>query len=119
MAERAGDPTAAVYARLFALHPETEALFVRDVSGAVRGEMLAKVIELALDLAGSRAYAPNFIRSELVNHDGVGVPREVFPAFFPIAVAVFGELAGDGWTPAMREAWAAFLRDVEEIVTTI
>ena len=77
--------------------------------------MLNKVIELALDLAGPRAYAANFIRSELVNHDGVGVPRAVFPQFFRIAVEVFGELAGDAWTPAMAEAWAGFLAEAEDI----
>jgi hemoglobin-like flavoprotein len=43
-AERAGDITPLVYQRLFAQHPEMEALFVRDTTGAVRGEMLAAAI---------------------------------------------------------------------------
>ena len=33
VAERRGDPTADVYARLFAAHPELEALFVMDRGG--------------------------------------------------------------------------------------
>src|SRR5207253_3077319 len=69
LAERAGDPTAEVYARLFVRYPEMEALFVRDVDGAVKGEMLAKVFECALDLSGPNAYAANFIACEVVNHD--------------------------------------------------
>lgn len=118
LAERAGDPTAAVYARLFAAHPDTEALFVRDVDGAVRGEMLAKVIELAQDLAGPRAYAANFVRCEVVNHEGVGVPREVFPDFFDIAVKAFRELAADSWTAEMHAAWTAVLAELQDIAAT-
>jgi hemoglobin-like flavoprotein len=109
LAERAGDPTTAVYARLFALYPETEALFVRDVDGAVKGEMLAKVFEIALDLAGPNAYAANFIACEIVNHDGVGVPRETFPRFFDVAVDTFAELLGPDWTPAYDAAWRGLI----------
>jgi hemoglobin-like flavoprotein len=119
LAERAGDPTPAVYARLFAAYPETEPLFVRDVDGAVRGEMLTKVIELAQDLAGPRVYAANFIRSELINHEGVGVSRAVFPRFFAIAVAAFRELAGDAWSEPMAQAWSDFLAEVEEITSSV
>jgi hemoglobin-like flavoprotein len=35
-----GDLTDRVYRRLFALHPEMEAQFVRDKDGSVRGELL-------------------------------------------------------------------------------
>jgi hemoglobin-like flavoprotein len=115
LAERAGDPTAAVYARLFALYPETEALFVRDLDGAVKGEMLAKVFEIALDLAGPNAYAANFIACEIVNHDGVGVPRETFPRFFDVAVDVFAELMGSDWTPAYDAAWRALIARIAAI----
>jgi hemoglobin-like flavoprotein len=115
LAERAGDPTPEVYARLFARYPETEALFVRDVDGAVKGEMLAKVFEIALDLSGANAYAANFIACEVVNHDGVGVPRETFPRFFDVAVETFAELLGPDWTPAYAAAWAGLVARVEAI----
>jgi len=109
LAARAGDPTAAVYERLFARYPETEALFVRDRNGAVKGEMLAKVFECALDLAGPNAYAANFIRCEVVNHEGVGVPRELFPRFFEVAVEAFQALMGEAWTPEIDRTWRGLI----------
>lgn len=118
LAERAGDPTKAVYARLFALCPETEALFVRDADGAVKGEMLAKMIECALDLAGPNAYAANFIACEIVNHDGVGVSREVFPRFFEVAAETFAELMGPDWTPAYAAAWRDLIGRIAAITAS-
>ncbi|HEY0438024.1 MAG TPA: hypothetical protein VGC92_15395, partial [Phenylobacterium sp.] len=64
LAERVGDPTAQVYARLFAEFPQTEALFVRDSNGAVRGEMLAVAFQCLLDMGGAGAYAANLIAAE-------------------------------------------------------
>ena len=48
---RVGDPAPLVYARLFARHPETEALFLMDKGGLVRGQMLATAFEALLDRA--------------------------------------------------------------------
>jgi hemoglobin-like flavoprotein len=115
LADRAGDPTPAVYARLFERYPETQALFIRDANGAVKGEMLAKMFECALDLAGANAYAANFIACEIVNHEGVGVPRAVFPRFFDVAVETFAELLGPDWTPAYDAAWRALIGRIETI----
>lgn len=115
VAGRAGDPTPAVYARLFARYPEFQDLFRRDTTGAVRGEMLTKTLECVLDLVGPNAYAANFIACEVVNHDGVGVPREVFPRFFQITVETFAELAGADWTPAFDAAWAEALARIAAV----
>lgn len=112
LVERAGDPAPIVYARLFARYPEVEALFIRDLDGAVRGEMLTKAIECALDLAGPNAYAANFIRCEVVNHEGVGVPSDVFPRFYEVAVDTFAELLGVDWTPAYEAAWRGIVARV-------
>ncbi|HMO44345.1 MAG TPA: globin, partial [Phenylobacterium sp.] len=72
VAERSADPAPEVYARLFARHPEMEALFVRDTQGAVRGQMLAQAVETLLDFAGARTFAPNMLRSEVHNHADMG-----------------------------------------------
>ncbi len=56
LAARVGDPTAQVYARLFAAYPDAQALFVGDRTGAARGEMLAQAVGALLDIAeGGRA----------------------------------------------------------------
>ena len=109
VAEKVGDPAAQVYARLFAEFPETEALFVRDTNGAVRGEMLAVAFQCLLDMGGAGAYAANMIAAERVNHDGVGVPPAAFARFFPIVAETCRDLLGEAWTAETDAAWAELL----------
>jgi len=116
-AERGGDLAPAVYARLFARHPETEAQFVRDTTGAVRGEMLARVFEMVLDYVGEGAYAQGMIRNEVVTHDGYGVPPDIFPLFFEVVAETLRETAGEAWTPDMTVAWDDLLADFHRFAT--
>jgi hemoglobin-like flavoprotein len=115
LAERVGDPAPQVYARLFAQHPEMQALFVRDTSGAVRGEMLAVAFECILDMGGAGAYAANLIAAERVNHEGVGVPPEIFGRFFPLLAETCRDLLGETWTDEMEAAWADLLAGIARL----
>jgi len=117
LAERDIDPTRAVYARLFARYPEMEALFVRDQKFIVRGQMVQMVMENLLDYATDRTFGLPMIQAERVNHVNLGVPNEVFGIFFGVIQETIAELLGDGWTPAMAQAWATMLARLEtEIV---
>jgi len=108
--DRIGDPQPAIYARLFARHPAMEAEFWRDTSGRIRGEMLARTLEMVRDLAAPHApeggWAGAFLGTEAVTHDAYGINRAVFADFVPIVAAVIAEACGDGFTPAMAAAWA-------------
>jgi hemoglobin-like flavoprotein len=115
LAERVGDPGPQVYARLFAEYPEMEALFVRDTTGAVRGEMLAVAFECILDIGGAGAYAANLIASERVNHEGVGVPPAVFARFFPMLAETCRDLLGEAWTAEVDDAWRDLLARLDTI----
>lgn len=115
LAERVGDPAPQVYARLFAEYPQMEALFVRDTTGAVRGEMLAVAFECILHIGGAGAYAANLIAAERVNHEGVGVPPEVFGRFFPLLAETCRELLGEAWTPPVEVAWQELLTRLDRI----
>ena len=106
VAARVGDPAPLVYARLFAEFPELEALFVRDVSGTVRGNMLTTTLECLVDFAGPRAYATHFVGSERVNHAGLGVPAEMFDRFYATVIGTFREVLGEAWTAETDAAWA-------------
>jgi hemoglobin-like flavoprotein len=110
--ERHGDLTARVYARLFAAHPEMEALFVRDTNGSVRGEMLARVFEMVLDFIDRRTYAAQMIQCEVITHDGYGVPPEVFGLFFGVVADTLREVVGDDWTAEMDASWTEMLADM-------
>ena len=112
VAER-GDPARMVYARLFAAHPEMETLFVRDTTGAVRGNMLAEAVNVIVDFIDRDRYGGNLMRSEIVNHENLGVPREVFPAFFVSMRDAFAELLGDAWTAEFDAAWVALLGRID------
>ena len=116
LAEHAGDPRDQVYARLFREYPEMEALFVRDTTGAVRGEMLAVAFECILDMEGKGAYAANLIAAERVNHEGVGVPPEIFGRFFPLLAETCAELLGEAWTPPVAAAWDEMLGRLDAII---
>ena len=101
--ERAGDPVDQVYERLFAEFPQTEPRFVRDVTGAIRAEMLTMVFNCLMDPGGP--YQLNLVRAERVNHDGFGTPNDEFNRFFWIVMETCRDLAGDAWTPAFERAW--------------
>lgn len=108
VAER-GDPAAQVYARLFAAHPEMEKLFGGDTTGGVRGNMLTEAVTAMLDFVDRDAYGSNMMRAEIVNHENLGVPREVFAAFYTTMRDTFAELLGDAWTNDIDAAWNELL----------
>jgi hemoglobin-like flavoprotein len=112
-----GDLTERVYRRLFARHPEMEAQFIRDKDGSVRGEMLAKVFEVVLDMADGQPWAARMIQCEVVTHDGYGVPPEVFGIFFQVVADEIEVLLGDDWTAADAAAWATLLARLEWCAT--
>ncbi len=111
-AERGGELTPRVYEILFVCHPEMAPLFVRDATGAVRGEMLARAFEAILDLIGPRAWAHRFIQTETVTHEGYGVPREIFGLFFVAIADTVRETLGAEWSPAMENSWRALLNEL-------
>ena len=115
VAER-GDPTALVYARVFAAHPEMEALFVRDKDGGVRGNMLAEAIHAILDFIARDTYGGNLMRVEIVNHENLGVPKEVFGMFFTAMRDAFKDALGAQWSGEFDEAWAALLARIDGVL---
>ncbi|MDO8289367.1 MAG: globin [Parvibaculum sp.] len=114
VAERVGDPTPLVYAELFRQQPEMEAMFVNDRDGAVRGHMLSEALDGILDFVDERKYADNMIRAEIVNHENLGVPPDVFAAFFAVIRDAFRDALGREWTKEMEEAWKELLVALSE-----
>lgn len=115
-AGRGGDITPRVYDKLFARHPEMKPLFVRDTTGAVKGEMLSRVFEAILDFIDTRAYADHLIQSEVITHEGYGVPREIFGHFFEAVAETLREVLGADWTPQFEQSWQRLLHDLEYFV---
>jgi hemoglobin-like flavoprotein len=114
---RCDDLTPVVYARLFAEHPHMERLFWRDTNHAVKGEMLARVLEAILDFIGERAYAHHLIQCEVITHAGYDVPPDVFGVFFATVAAAIRDVLGTDWTPDIDAAWRDLLRQLDFYVT--
>ncbi|HUO12443.1 MAG TPA: globin domain-containing protein [Caulobacteraceae bacterium] len=112
-AERCEDLTPLVYERLFRQSPEMLPHFWRDTNGAIKGEMLSRVIEAILDFVGERKYAHHLIQCEVVTHAGYDVPPEVFATFFGTVAATMKALLGRDWTPDVDEAWTTLLADLD------
>ena len=112
VAER-GDPAARVYARVFEAHPEMEKLFVRDTTGSIRGNMLTEAVTAMLDFIERDTYGGNLMRAEIVNHENLGVPREVFAGFYTTLRDTFAELLGAAWTNDIDTAWKELLARID------
>src|SRR5262249_8892328 len=115
-AERAGDLTPLVYDRLFTEQPEARALFWRDKSGQIKGEMLARVFEAVLDFIGERQYADHLIQTSVTVHSEYDVAPEVFRTFFGIVAATLKDSLGEDWTAATDGAWRRLLDDIDSYV---
>jgi hemoglobin-like flavoprotein len=101
---------------VFAAHPAMEALFVRDTTGGVRGNMLAEVVTAILDFIDRDTYGGNLMRIEIVNHENLGVPKEVFGTFFSAMRDAFAEMLGADWTPEIDAAWRALLARIDGVL---
>ncbi|HEX7760705.1 MAG TPA: globin [Caulobacteraceae bacterium] len=110
--ERCADPTPLVYDRLFAANPQMRELFLRDENDSVKGHMLFEVIEAILDFEGKGAYARNLILCEIVNHENLGVPKDVFATFFAVVMETFRDLLGADWTAEVDGAWRGVIADL-------
>ncbi len=113
MSELHGDPTAAVYQRLFEQNPEFEKLFLLDQTGMTRANMLAHVFEALLDMEGPRRYGLNFLQAERVSHDGgLGVTPTEYARFLTIVFETVRELLGPEWTADAENAWCKVLDEI-------
>src|SRR5258708_12538262 len=77
------DLTPLVYQRLFAEHPEAEAMFRTEGSDLVKGSMLALTIEAILDFTGERTPHFRMIESEVASHHPTPPPHHLSFASFP------------------------------------
>lgn len=116
LAARNVDPEADIYARMFAAHPGMARLFARDTDGSIKKHMLYETIEAALDIEVSGAYGENLVGCEVVNHENLGVPREVFLTFYATVRDAARAALGEDWTDEMEAGWASLIARVDEIV---
>ncbi len=114
-ADRAGDLTPHVYARLFAERPELALLFGHNAR-SVQGEMLARALETILDFVGDRAYAANLVGAESAAHATYEVAPDTFALFFRVIAETLRDLLGPDWTNETDAAWRDLVADMAACV---
>ena len=116
VAQACEDPTSLVYARLFTQYPEMEPLFIMDRQDEAKGHMLFEVIECIIDFIGPRYTSEGLITSELINHQQIGVPADVFESFFTTVRDTFKDLLDESWTSQYDRAWDKLLLDLSNVI---
>jgi hemoglobin-like flavoprotein len=113
--ERTPDPAPLVYQRLFELKPEFEALFVMDMDGGVRRQMLQTCFNIITGLLED-SQTPHFlIGAGRLHHDGYGVPGAEFDLMFHAIRDTIRGLDTAHWTAAEEAAWAELLKTIATI----
>lgn len=116
VAEKCGDPTQLVYAKVFEKHPSLKSLFILDRDDSAKGNMLSQVIDCFLDFDNNRHFATSMISSEMVNHGHLGVEPEVFSSFFNIVKETFEDVLADDWTDEYEAAWSKLIVELNKEV---
>lgn len=115
VADTAGDPTARVYKRLFALRPDFEEMFIMDVDGGVRGNMLTTCLDCIMGIAEGKDTPRFLLEAAELHHDGYGVSAEDIRLMFAVIRDEFREILGARWTAEMERGWAVVLGELAGI----
>ena len=75
--------------------------------------MLSEALTAMLDFIERDNYGGNLMRAEIVNHENLGVPREVFAGFYTTLRDPFAELLGAAWTNEMNASWDELLARID------
>ncbi|MFM9376561.1 hypothetical protein [Gordonia sp. VNK21] len=113
--ELAGEPTAAVYQRFFALHPESKEEFGGDE--ILEQRMMASLLQMLADLAdGDRA--PAECDYWVWDHIAYEVDLTIAFDMFGAIVDTLREGVGDHWTQNMEDGWRELIDSLRPVLTT-
>jgi hypothetical protein len=116
VAQRCGDPSAAIFARLYELDAKFEPLFVMDTDGGVRGSMLETSLNCMIGVAEGRSETPRLlIEAARMIHDGYGLTPAEVDLMFVAMRDVFREIMAYDWTGPVDAAWTALLDELATI----
>lgn len=102
------------YRRLFAVAPDTRALFAADLAAQKRA-LLATLVVLRTSLRQLEAIVPA-LRALGARHRGYGVRPEQYPVVGTALLGAMAEVGGADWDPAYTAAWAAAYQVVQDIM---
>ncbi|MEZ4501823.1 MAG: chemotaxis protein CheW [Dehalococcoidia bacterium] len=93
------------YANLFAAHPGLEAMFANANMAEQRGKLLSALATVVASLRQPEVLVPHLQRLG-ARHVEYGVEPSHYSAVGGALLQTLAEMAGDLWTPTVRDAWA-------------
>lgn len=112
-ASRCGDPYAAAFQKLYAAHPDYEALFFLDTDEGLRRNMMQTTLEMITTYIDNPYAAANLVIGARLVHLTYEITDD-FDLFFQITRDVIAEGCADIWSDAHTKAWDAMLADFEK-----
>jgi len=100
------------YQRFFSICPDSEALWEKD-DPISRGKMLNSIILTVMDNIVRPDICENNVISDVKDHDGYGVNKDMYGLFFSSLIAAFHEVLGEGFNTDMDKAWTHQLELLE------
>jgi hemoglobin-like flavoprotein len=92
------------YERLFAAHPDVQALFRSNSPGAQR-KMFAQKLAAIVDHIEDPQWVARESAALAGTHTGYGVTPEMYPWVGDALIATMAEACGPEWSDATEQAW--------------
>jgi hemoglobin-like flavoprotein len=102
--ERQPEFTPRFYEILFARFPQVQSLFGKN-SRDNQAKMLQESIVAVMDHVEDAAWLTSTLGAMGAKHLSYGVEDHMYPWVGECLIATLGEIAGDAWTPEVRDAW--------------
>lgn len=100
------------YRHLFALAPDTQALFPGDIDGQAR--KLMNMLDTIVDGLDRPEHLHAVFADMGRRHVGYGAREDHYDAVGAALLRTLHEGLGDGWTPQVEDAWAAIYGEMAE-----
>jgi hemoglobin-like flavoprotein len=93
------------YERLFAAHPQVQALFHRSTPGA-QNKLFAQKLAALVDHLDDPAWLDRELGTLARNHITYGVTPEMYPWVGDALIATLREACADAWSDEAERAWS-------------
>lgn len=102
--EREPDVVKRFYGHLFSRYPQVRPLFGRN-SEDKQQQMLTSALVAVVDHLEDAPWLVENLAALGRRHDDYGITPEMYPWVGECLVQSLSEVAGDAWTPRVRDAW--------------
>lgn len=115
VAESGEDITPHFFARLFARHPDQEAMFFQPSVSC--GAMVNEILESLMALANRESWVSGSIHNLVISHRCYGdFPLPLYAEVLDLFIETLAELAGERWSAEYEAAWRSATADLQALI---